>query len=114
MTINLNQRLNAEVQRDAIATELAKDSDLSEFVEALKDVNPSNVQAAELTIFAVSNAGMSKSALKSTGDVVMSRHVVEGRYRKSSLTDSLTMQALDGSTLLVVVLDGQIYINELM
>ena len=103
----------AEVERDAIVTRLNNESELSEFVDALQGLNLSNVQAEELTIFAVNNAGLGKSALKSTGneELVLQRHVVEGKYLRAELTDSLRMSALDGSTLLVVILDGQIYIN---
>ena len=52
----------SEVQRDAIIAELSKNNNLSEFVELLKALDIAGVNAEEFTIFAVSNAGMSKSS----------------------------------------------------
>ena len=103
----------SEVQRDAIIAELSKNNNLSEFVELLKTLDISSVNAEEFTIFAVNNAGMSKSSLKSAVDdgVVLKRHIVEGQYSQSALTDSLQITALDGTILLVTIIDGVYYVN---
>ena len=103
----------SEVQRDAIIAELSKNNNLSEFVELLKALDIAGVNAEEFTIFAVSNAGMSKSSLKSTADdgIVLKRHIVEGQYSQSMLTDSLQITALDGTILLLTIIDGVYYVN---
>ena len=100
-------------QRDAIIAELDKNSNLSEFVELLKTLDIADISAKELTIFAVSNAGMSKSSVKSTEDeeVVLKRHIVEGQYPTSTLTDSLQITALDGTILLITIIEGVYYVN---
>jgi len=102
-----------EVQRDAIIAELSKNNNLSEFVELLKTLDVTDIDADKLTIFAVSNAGMSKSSLKSAADndVVLKRHIVEGQYSTSTLTDSLQITALDGTILLITIFDGVYYVN---
>ena len=103
----------SEVQKDAIIAELSKNNNLSEFVELLKTLDITDINAEKLTIFAVSNAGMSKSSLKSTEDdgVVLRRHVVEGQYLPSTLTDSVQITALDGTILLITIIDGVYYAN---
>jgi len=103
----------SEVQKDAIIAELSKNSNLSEFVELLKTLDIADIDAEELTIFAVSNVGMSKSSLKSTADddVVLKRHIVEGQYSQTALTDSLQITALDGTILLITIIDGVYYVN---
>ena len=103
----------SEMQKDAIIAELSKISNLSEFVDLLKTLDISGVNTEKLTIFAVSNAGMNKSSLKSTGDegIVLQRHIVEGQYSQSALTDSLQITALDGTILLVTIIDGVYYVN---
>ena len=103
----------SEVQRDAIIAELDKNNNLSEFVELLKTLDVADINADKLTIFAVSNAGMSKSSVKSTEDegVVLKRHIVEGQYPPTTLTDSLQITALDGTILLITIIDGVYYVN---
>jgi uncharacterized surface protein with fasciclin (FAS1) repeats len=103
----------SEVQKDAIIAELSKNNNLTEFVELLKTLDVADINAEKLTIFAVSNAGMSKSALKSTADdgVVLKRHIVEGQYSQSMLTDSLQITALDGTVLLITIIEGVYYVN---
>ena len=103
----------SEVQKDAIIAELSKNDNLSEFVELLKTLDISDVDTKEFTIFAVSNAGMSKSSLKSAVDngVVLKRHIVEGQYSHTALTDSLQITALDGTILLITIIDGVYYVN---
>ena len=103
----------SEVQRDAVIAELNKNSNLSEFVKLLKTLDVADVNTENLTIFAVSNAGMSKSSVKSAGDndVVLKRHIVEGQYLPSTLTDSLQITALDGTILLITIIEGVYYIN---
>jgi len=103
----------SEVQRDAIIAELSKNSNLSEFVGLLKTWDVADIHADKLTIFAVSNAGMSQSALKSTADdgVVLKRHIVEGQYSQTMLADSTQITALDGTILLITIIDGVYYVN---
>jgi len=103
----------SEVQKDAIIAELSKNKNLSEFVELLKTLDAADIDADKLTVFAVSNAGMSKSSLKSTAEdgVVLKRHIVEGQYSQTTLTDSLQITALDGTVLLITIIDGVYYVN---
>jgi len=103
----------SEVQKDAIIAELGKNNNLSEFVELLKTLDITSVSAEKFTIFAVSNAGMSKSSLKSEMDdgVVLERHIVDGQYSQTTLTDSLQITALDGTLLLITIIDGVYYVN---
>jgi hypothetical protein len=92
---------------------LGKNSELSEFVGLLKTLNIADIETDRLTVFAVRNAGMNKSALKSAADdgVVLGRHIVEGNHTKLSLTDSLKITALDGTILLITIIDGVYYVN---
>ena len=103
----------SEVQKGAIIAELSKSNNLSEFVDLLKTLDVTSVNTEEFTIFAVSNAGMSKSSLKSAVDegVVLKRHIVEGQYPQTTLTDSLQITALDGTILLITIIDGVYYVN---
>ena len=105
----------AEVQKEAIVSALENNSELSEFATALIALNFSGIEAEELTVFAVKNGGMSKSksALMATGDddFDVKRHVVKGKYSKSSLTDGRILEALDGSSLTISVKDVKTYIN---
>ena len=99
----------SEVEKEAILVTLGNNSQLSEFAEALKDVDFSKIQGSEFTVFAVKNGGMSKSALKSDDgsnafDVM--RHIVAGNHPKSSLANGQTLTALDGSELTVTVTSG--------
>jgi len=43
--------------------------------------------------------------------MVLKRHIVEGQYSQSALTDSLRITALDGTILLVTIIDGVYYVN---
>ena len=103
----------SEVQKEAVLAALGNKSDLSAFVEALKDLDFSDVDADELTIFAVQNSALPKSALKSTDNdgFIIERHVVKGKHVKSSLTEGKKLTALDGSTLTIKVEGGKIYVN---
>ena len=107
-----NKLTPAEEQKEAVVAALEKNSDLSEFSVGLSALNFANIETDKLTVFAVKNSGMSKSALKATGDDVnMLRQIVKGNYSKSSLTDGLQLTALDGTTLTITVMGGRVYIN---
>jgi hypothetical protein len=75
------------------------------------------VKAAELTVFAATNDAYGNSALRSAEEetgceyVEIDRHIVEGKYTRSELTDSLFLTALDGTRLLVTRMGERIYIN---
>jgi len=104
---------SAETQKEAILAALGKNSEISDFVDALKQVNfPRDVNSDEITIFAVKNGGGVKSSTaKSTGGEAFNvlRHIVASRI--TSLTDGLTLAALDGSTLTIKVVGGQVFVN---
>ena len=100
---------DAKSQKEAVLAALDKKANLSEFAEALKALDFANVKSGALTIFAVQNGGMSKSLVKATGDEFdVRRHIVEGKHE---LTDGAELTALDGTTLMVQVVGGKIYIN---
>ena len=104
---------SAEVQKEAIVAELGKNSNLSEFTAALSELNFANVEPEELTVFAVRNGGMSKSALKAAGDdgFDIMRHIVSGKYTIPQLTNGQILIALDGSSLTIRIAEDRIYIN---
>ena len=97
------------LQKDAIIAELGKNKDLSEFVDLLKTLDVADMDVDGLTVFAVSNTGMGKS--EPSANMVLKRHIVEGLYSKSLLTDSLLLTALDGSMLLITIIEGNYYVN---
>ena len=102
----------AEKQKEEVLAALGENSDLSDFAEALEELDFFDVDAAELTIFAVENGGMTQSAVKSTDDDFnIKRHVVKGKHAKSSLTDGQQLTALDGSTLTIKIEGGKVYVN---
>jgi uncharacterized repeat protein (TIGR02543 family) len=101
----------AEEQKKAVLAALGENSGLNEFAEALEALDFSDVDADELTIFAVQNSGMSKSALKSTDGFDIKRHVVAGKYSKSLLINGTELTSLDGSTLTIKIEGDKIYIN---
>jgi len=103
--VGISNMTPAEVQKEAVLAAIGKNSNLSEFAIMLKELDFSKIQADELTLFAVTNAGMSKSALNSTNDNEMNikRSVVTGKYAKPALSDGNQLTALDGSTLKIAV-----------
>ena len=78
----------------------AKELDNMEF-DIIKDV----------TVFAATDDVYTKSDTKNTCDVYIGRHIVEGKYVSAALTDSMQLHSLDGTILLVTIIDGRIYIN---
>ena len=103
----------AEEQKEAVLAVLGTNSALSKFVEALKNLDLSDIDAAELTVFAVQNGGITRSELKSSSndDFEIKRHVVVGKHPESSLTDGKKLTALDGSELTFSVTRGNIFVN---
>jgi len=100
-------------EKETILEELNKNDDLSEFVAALEQLDLAGINAEELTVFALKNSGMGKSSIKAAGDdeFDIMRHVVSGKYPKSSLTDGQQLTALDGTTLTIIIMGGRIYVN---
>jgi len=100
---------SAEEQKNAVITTLSTRSDLSDFVDELKDTDFSDLEAEELTVFAVMNCYLTSET--QCDPIIVKRHIVAGKYTRSELSDSLQLTALDGTLLLVTVSTGQIYVN---
>jgi len=95
----------AEVERDAVLTELSKDPTFRDFANALKTLDLSNVNASELTVLAIKN---SSSRTGANSDFNVKRHVVIGRH--ASVNDA-RLTTINGSTLTIKVEGGKVYVN---
>ena len=102
------------MQQEAIITELAKNSKLSEFAAEFEKIDFANVKADIFIVFAVKNNGINKPDLGKKGDdgFDIMRHVVEGKYTKQSLTDGQILTALGGIDLTITINEGAVYIND--
>ena len=66
------------------------------------------VKAENLTVFAVNNNGMSKST---DNGINLKRHIVVGKYLKSSLTNGQKLLALDGTVLTIIIMGERVFVN---
>jgi len=108
----VTKKTSAEVQKETILTALNKNSDLSEFSAVLNLLYLADIDVAGLTVFAVKNDGMNKSALKVTDDGLnLKRHIVAGKYLKSLLINGQKLVALDGTILTITIMGDRVYVN---
>ena len=111
-----NIMTSAEMQKEAILTELGKNSDFSEFAKELKNLDFADINTDKLIIFAVRNSGMNKSTQKSSvnDELNIKRHLVTANDAKEKLVEGLKLTALDGSTLSITEapVGGYIYVND--
>ena len=95
-------------QKEAILTALNKNSDLSEFAAALNSLYLADVKAENLTVFVVNNEGMNQ--LTDDG-INIKRHIVAGKFLKSSLTNGQKLVALDGAVLTIIIMGERVFVN---
>lgn len=81
---------------------LEEQTEISTFVEVLKTIDVANLEEDKLTVFAVRNADAgTRASEESLDSVSIKRHIALGSYRKTELTDGMTLKSINGEDLYV-------------
>lgn len=104
----------AEEQVKEIVDVLGKNPEISDFASILSKLDMSDVDAEELTVFAVKNTGSkSKSETKADLDATsIKRHIVKGVYKISDLKDGLELVSISKESLFISVKGEEVLINQ--
>jgi len=102
--------------QDIILNALRQHNELSNFTAAFSAVDLAPIKAKELTVFAVPNGSFTNPVLRSSAtnpcdETIIDRHIIAGQYKQADLTDSLFLKSIDGTELLITIIDGRIFIN---
>lgn len=89
---------------------LESQTEISQFVDMLKQVDVPDLNENQLTVFAVKNKNTaSRAAVLDTASI--KNHIVKGRYAKEDLTDGSTLTSISNETLYVTRTENDVQIN---
>lgn len=89
---------------------LESQTEISQFVDMLKQVDVPDLNENQLTVFAVKDPNTaSRTAQLDTASI--KNHIVKGRYAKEDLTDGSTLTSISNETLYVTRTENDVQIN---
>lgn len=97
-----------EVQK--IVEVLESQTEISQFVDMLKQVDVADLNENQLTVFAVKNPNTA-SRTAQLDSASIKNHIVKGRYAKEDLTDGSTLTSISNETLYVTRTENDVQIN---
>lgn len=97
-----------EVQK--IVEVLESQTEISQFVDMLKQVDVADLNENQLTVFAVKNPNTA-SRTAQLDSASIKNHIVKGRYAKEDLTDGSTLTSISNETLYVTHTENDVQIN---
>ena len=97
-----------EVQK--IVEVLESQTEISQFVDMLKQVDVADLNENQLTVFAVKNPNTA-SRTAQLDSASIKNHIVKGRYAKEDLTDGSTLTSISNETLYVTRTENDVLIN---
>lgn len=97
-----------EVQK--IVEVLESQTEISQFVNMLKQVDVADLNENQLTVFAVKNPNTA-SRTAQLDSASIKNHIVKGRYAKEDLTDGSTLTSISNETLYVTRTENDVQIN---
>jgi hypothetical protein len=111
----------APVAVTEVSSYLSGVDSLSEFEVAFKKINLSTAEASGgITVFAPGNEAIggfnigARTMGKDLPDSVIKDHIVKGLFKAADLTDGKQLTTLNGKILTVKVVDGKIYVNNVL
>lgn len=93
-----------------IAEVLKSQTEISQFVDMLKQVDVPDLNENQLTVFAVKNPNTASRAAR-LDSASIKNHIVKGRYAKEDLTDGSTLTSISNETLYVTRTENDVLIN---
>lgn len=97
-----------EVQK--IVEVLESQTEISQFVDMLKQVDVADLNENQLTVFAVKDPNTA-SRTAQLDSASIKNHIVKGRYAKEDLTDGSTLTSISNETLYVTRTENDVQIN---
>lgn len=97
-----------EVQK--IVKVLESQTEISQFVDMLKQVDVPDLNENQLTVFAVKDPNTA-SRTAQLDSASIKNHIVKGRYAKEDLTDGSTLTSISNETLYVTRTENDVQIN---
>ena len=85
-------------------------TEISQFVDMLKQVDVADLNENQLTVFAVKNPNTA-SRTAQLDSASIKNHIVKGRYAKEDLTDGSTLTSISNETLYVTRTENDVLIN---
>lgn len=89
---------------------LESQTEISQFVDMLKQVDVPDLNENQLTVFAVKNPNTA-SRTAQLDSASIKNHIVKGRYAKEDLTDGSTLTSISNETLYVTRTENDVQIN---
>jgi len=106
------QPTEIEKQKESILKVLEKDNTLSLFKNAFEKLDVSNIDAEQLTVFAIKNdADGLKAEKEGISQDILVRHIAKGAYPVEKLKTMTELTMLSGEKVQVSVKNGTIYFN---
>lgn len=93
-----------------IAEVLKSQTEISQFVDMLKQVDVPDLNENQLTVFAVKNPNTA-SRTAQLDSASIKNHIAKGRYAKEDLTDGSTLTSISNETLYVTRTENDVLIN---
>lgn len=93
-----------------IAEVLKSQTEISQFVDMLKQVDVPDLNENQLTVFAVKNPNAA-SRTAQLDSASIKNHIAKGRYAKEDLTDGSTLTSISNETLYVTRTENDVLIN---
>lgn len=92
---------------------LEENEEVSDFVEVLKKTDIADITTERLTVFAVKNVlGPEVRSVDGVLDTVsIKRHIAQGSYSKSQLTNGTVLTSVSGDNLYITEDGGNVYVN---
>lgn len=109
-----------ETELQKVIDKLGEVDNVSQFTKVLSNASDINIGDEALTVFAVKDTVDQNAVLKEGEDSIketindtnIKRHIVKGTLNLSTLpSDSLVLQSIDGTSLVVSAKDGKVYVN---
>ena len=97
-----------EVQK--IVEVLESQTEISQFVDMLKQVDVADLNENQLTVFAVKNPNTA-SRTAQLDSASIRNHIAKGSYAKEDLTDGMTLTSISNETLYVTRSENDVLIN---